>query len=900
MPDNDALKTTVKIGPKEKGILRFFKALLAVSNAFLRFVRGAWHVIGSVSSAFWNSWAVKKARQNTDWLVGLIVVLLLFSLAGTKTLRALEWQAYDFSVWASPTKPANRNIVVVGIDDKSIKDIGAWPWSRYILADVNARIAMGGAKVTGYLPSFDEPQNSRGIEILEELRTKHAKAVGKKALKLLKRAQRRIDTDHVLAKTFENNNIEVLAMPYHTMMSVPETLPTLPRPVRENLIRHELENPNHLLDSLPAFLRPEQITHLDRLHLPVAKIQKSANALSLGFEKPQARQFIRTVPLAQAYGNKLLPQFPLVLAAKYMGVGTAAITVNAEHQLTLNNKLVVTDKALRAYPVFYKSVEGQTPFTYVSFSDVYRQLVSPDVFKNKLVLVGMATPDLAEPMGSPIGDQLMPVIATAHIVSSLLNNDLYIVPDWLLDARATVFFIIALYLMFLLPRLRLLTGLLLSGLLLIGMLNAQFFLMILQSTWFPLMLPALVLVLGHVLLLFKQFLQSRSNAFQTELSGANYLLGVSFQSQGQLDRASRRLRRCELNEKVMEQLYDLGLDFERKRRFSKAAEVFTHIAESKPRYRDIQDRIARNDQMQNQFLMTGSDRRGGGHTLMAGLDDLEKPMLGRYQIDSELGKGAMGVVYLGRDPKIGRTVAIKTMSLADEFADDDLADVKARFLREAETAGRLNHPNIVTIYDVGEESDLAYIAMDYLEGKSVDAYTAADTLLPMEIVCHLIIQVADALDVAHSANVVHRDIKPANIIYNRKKNTATVTDFGIACLTDVSKTKTGTILGTPSYMSPEQLKGAKVDGRSDLFSLGTMLYQLLSGSLPFQGESMSSLMYKITHVPHENILTIRPDLPPCLSRIINKLLQKEAEKRYATGRDLMDALKNCLMNMHNK
>ncbi len=251
----------------------------------------------------------------------------------------------------------------------------------------------------------------------------------------------------------------------------------------------------------------------------------------------------------------------------------------------------------------------------------------------------------------------------------------------------------------------------------------------------------------------------------------------------------------------------------------------------------------------------------------------------------------MGVVYLGRDPKISRVVAIKTMALAQEFEDDELEEVKERFFREAETAGRLNHPNIVTIYDAGEEHDLAYIAMEFLKGHDLARYCKPDNLLKMRSVLSIVARAAEGLDFAHQQNVVHRDIKPANIMYEPESDTIKITDFGIARITDSSKTKTGMVLGTPSYMSPEQLAGKKVDGRSDLFSLGVMLYQMLSGSLPFKADSMASLMFKITNDEAADVRTIRAEIPEALSVVINKALTKDADQRFQTGVEFANALK---------
>jgi serine/threonine-protein kinase len=245
----------------------------------------------------------------------------------------------------------------------------------------------------------------------------------------------------------------------------------------------------------------------------------------------------------------------------------------------------------------------------------------------------------------------------------------------------------------------------------------------------------------------------------------------------------------------------------------------------------------------------------------------------------------MGIVYLGRDPKINRVVAIKTMALAQEFEEDELEEVKQRFFREAETAGRLNHPNIVTIFDAGEDHDLAYISMEFLKGHDLARYCKPDNLMDSRTVLDIVARAAEGLDFAHQQNVVHRDIKPANIMYEPKSDTVKITDFGIARITDSSKTKTGTVLGTPSYMSPEQLAGKKVDGRSDLYSLGVMLYQMLSGALPFKAESMASLMFKITNEDAADPRTIRADIPEAIANIINKALTKNVDERYQTGRE---------------
>jgi serine/threonine-protein kinase len=268
-----------------------------------------------------------------------------------------------------------------------------------------------------------------------------------------------------------------------------------------------------------------------------------------------------------------------------------------------------------------------------------------------------------------------------------------------------------------------------------------------------------------------------------------------------------------------------------------------------------------------------------------GVGDLARPQLGRYQVMKELGKGAMGVVYLGKDPKINREVAIKTLRFEDEFDAEDQKVMKDRFFREAESAGRLVHPNIVTIYDAGDDGDISYIAMELLSGCDLKEFAGKEKLLPSAEVMETIAKVADALDYAHSEGVVHRDIKPANIM-RLTDGRIKVADFGIARITSQSKTATGTVMGTPSYMAPEQLAGHKVDGRADLFSLGVTLFEMLTGDKPFTGESVATLMFRIANEPHPPISQHNANLPAGVQAVIDKALQKTPEQRYQRGADM--------------
>ena len=267
--------------------------------------------------------------------------------------------------------------------------------------------------------------------------------------------------------------------------------------------------------------------------------------------------------------------------------------------------------------------------------------------------------------------------------------------------------------------------------------------------------------------------------------------------------------------------------------------------------------------------------------------------IGHYRIEKKLGRGAMGEVYLGRDGETGTLAAIKTLALSQAFAPDELADVRARFFREAETAGRLHHPDIVAILDAGEDGGLAFIAMEFVAGSNLRPFTRPDSLLSFAEVASIGARIAEALACAHANNVVHRDVKPANVMYDPETRQLRVMDFGVARITDSSHTKTGMVLGTPSYMSPEQLLGKKVDGRSDLYSLGVMLFQLTCGQLPFVGQSLGQLMSRIANEACPDVRALNPQVSEALAAVIERATRKDAAQRFQSADEMARALRAC-------
>ncbi|MDB5866514.1 MAG: serine/threonine protein kinase [Betaproteobacteria bacterium] len=282
-------------------------------------------------------------------------------------------------------------------------------------------------------------------------------------------------------------------------------------------------------------------------------------------------------------------------------------------------------------------------------------------------------------------------------------------------------------------------------------------------------------------------------------------------------------------------------------------------------------------------------------TLTVNVLTVETRKLGRYQIVSEIGQGAMGTVYKAVDPLLDRTVALKTIGIAAN--DPDLAEYEARFYLEAKAVGGLNHPNIVTVHDVGNSGSMPYLAMEFVEGTELSALTGEGNPLPVEQVLNIGVQVADGLAYAHAHGVIHRDIKPANILLARD-GVAKIADFGIARMRSAeARNETSNVMGSPRYMSPEQVLGRRADHRSDIFSLGVMLYEMLTGAPPFAGADLNAILFQIVNLVAPAPSSVNPAVPTMLDFIVAKALAKSPDERYGSSRELADDLQQCRANL---
>ena len=824
-----------------------------------------------------SSSSSKSNFWRADWFFGVLIVLLVLILhQSTDFIGTLERRFYDYSSTATSRVPSDR-IAIIAIDDQSIANIGRFPWSRDVHAKMIDQLSAAKAKTIVYTTFFFEPQTDRGLGFIRKIKEaiaptatdpSLANASNEQITKIIAQAEVELDTDAKLATSIGNAKNVLLPSVY--VLGEPLGKPDQP---------------------LPAFALKSAITENNNFSLPAIKSQQPLEALGNAaagvahLNQAQDRDgAVRQEPMLVNYYGKAVPSMSLLAAANSLNLLPSDIKLNTGESVQIGKLKIRTDEAAMMLPQFYPNKNDKPPFAIDSFYDVVSGKIPASKYADKIVLIGATAAGVGTQFATPGHPSLTPVETMAHITSSILSEHFIVHPSWGIWVAMLAFLVVAAYLIAALPRLSAGMAAVITAVLFVVLLALEGGMLASAGLWIKLVLPATLLLIGHLALTTKRFLMTEEGKAKSDEESAetNRMMGLALQGQGQLDMAFDRFRRVPASDAVMGNMNNLALDFERKRQFNKAQAVYEHMAGLDKTYKGLADKLNRAKNLSETVILGGSGSHPGGTMLLDG-GGVEKPMLGRYQVEKELGKGAMGVVYLGKDPKIGRVVAIKTMALANEFEGEELTDARERFFREAETAGRLQHQNIVTIFDAGEEHDLAYIAMEFLKGKDLVDNCKDGHLLPMPKVVSIVARVAQALAYAHKQNVVHRDIKPANIMYELESDTVKVTDFGIARITDSSKTKTGLVLGTPSFMSPEQIAGKKVDGRSDLYSLGVMLYQMLTGVLPFRGDSMAELMYKIANEEAPDIRIVRKDIPDALADVVALALSKRSETRYQDG-----------------
>ena len=815
-------------------------------------------------------------------VLAAIAVLAIGAL--TNSGSRADWLLYDRIV-RSNTPPSDQ-IEIVAIDENSQYQLGAWPWPANVHATLVKRLTDAGAREIVFVTPLtggnsNEAGNPQGANPPTDPPQLAASSATRKLREQLTTSDSDQDSEAQLAAAMAKHGNVVLGVNVELKESVPAVDAINISALATSLVQATPDAAN----GAPT---------IGSIRLPSSPIVGSAAAIGHTAFIADPDGTVRSDAAGKIAGDEILPSVALAAAIRALGARADQLHIGAGRRLLIDDRAVKFETGLRLRPKFF-AAEGPTAFRATSYAEVLASRTAARQFRDKIVLVGLTVVSAGHrALTTPSNASSMPVHIVGATLSSMLQNTFYSRPLAARICEGLAWLAVLVIAGVVLPAVDVGFGAILLAVVIAALVVLEIGLLTSLKIWVPLLLPCLAAIAS--LIVFALLRRPALGKKQAAADPAEHLrtLAATFQTQGQLDLAFETLRRCSRTPGLLDSLYALGRDFERRQQYQKAAAVYQYMADYQPGYRDLQTRLRQvGDADISQRTGPPPMQRSASPLPAPESPDNTKKRLGRYEIERTLGKGAMGVVYLGRDPKINRVVAIKAIPLAEEFAEDDLADAKARFFREAEMAGRLNHPGIVIVFDAGEEDGLAYIAMEYLRGRHLSNYTEPGKLLPPRTVMLLIARVADALHYAHRQNVVHRDIKPANIMYDPQTDELKITDFGIARLTDTSRTKTGIVLGTPSFMSPEQLEGRNLDGRSDLFALGVSLFFLLTGQLPFRADSMTRLMHKIASEQHPSIRVLQPELPACVEEIVAKSLAKSSDDRYQSGAEMAAALRAC-------
>ena len=813
---------------------------------------------------------MKKIRiKKGDLLQGTLVAIIFvfFSFNNVPIFESLERVIYGVEMRLDlPRSVGENRIAIVNIDEKSLQQLGPWPWPRRIIAEMITILKNNGAKLIALDMIFSNKEQNQG---LLEVRDLYGSLVGRGKEKnkevwivnRLREIEEKLDNDKILVQAIKETGNTVLPVKatfgkYDTQLVLSED---------SFLERNALE-----LRSIEEDFG--SILTANRLTTPFLELSQNSHAVGHINLPPKDLMRGQVHLLFINYRGLVIPSLAFRLAIDYLEKSPADVLMKGKG-IRLTKPIMPTQKG----EIFIKFKGGKRSFPYYSFIDILKVKKVPAVFNNKIVLIGK-TAEGSPSVKTPVDPTMPPVELTANIIEDLMYGRYVRRPDVMVYVEGFLVLLFALFASSVQPRLGFLNRTAFIAGLLLLVLFVGIVSFVAMSIWLKTVYIALGLITLYMVSSVRDLFVKQKEFGLKENIETNRMLGLSFQSQGMLDLAFEKFRKIPLDDAMKDVIYNLGLDYERKRMINKAISVYEYITQKDKHFRDLDARIPKLRQVIGSLALGDYHKKKDEKILVA--NDLEiKPTVGRYEVLQELGQGAMGIVYKARDPKINRLLAIKTIRFSDEFEEDRLKEIKERFFREAEIAGKLSHPAIVAIYDVGEDFDLSYLAMEFLNGENLQKYCRKDSLLPLRKVLYILAQTASALDYAHAQGVIHRDIKPANIML-LKDGKVKVTDFGIAKAVSDSKTKSGIVLGTPNYMSPEQINGLKIDGRSDIFSLGVVFYELLAGQLPFRGKTLANLFYQITQVKHPSLRQLNPKVPRPCEQVIDKALAKDPKQRF--------------------
>jgi len=810
-----------------------------------------------------NLMVKRKMRSTYAAAIALAVLFSVAALWHPFPLESLDLFLFDVSTnLRERTTPVP--VVLVQIDEKSTGKFGSWPWPRRLLAEMVAILAGEGAKIIGLDIPLPEQESNPGLKELRNFKEKFRaysfsrvdEGLRPWVLENLGEAEASLDSDRILAESLKQAGNVVL-----------------PAGVTDRQDGKAEEGDRALLRSVVPGGEsiPERWDRAAAYGISTPFPALSQASLALGHtvaslnHEMEGRSHALFIPCK----GGLLPSFPLQTVIAYLGLNPKQVSLE-------DSRVDIHDFSIPLWKgeMLLDNRRHDDIIPRYSFSDVLEARRVPASTKGKIVLIGPTleeTPKAVIPNASAVP----PVELHAGIIHDLLAKRFIARPSYMKWVEVAAIWVIAILGVLLFSRAW--RWVRLTGILVIFavVLTLGFFLFSLDLWARTASVAVFTLLLYPALSM--HFSDGRGSRTSTEVTRQ---LGIRLQGYGLLDQALEHYRELPLDQDAKNLLYSLGLEYESRGMNDKALVAYTTIQKG-GRFQDLDERI----------LRLGSPDGAASPAPLTAEEEVaeEEPeavkKIGRYEVVQELGRGSMGLVYKAMDPKLNRLLAIKTVRFSDEFDADVVQEVRARFFREAEIAGRLAHPSIVTVYDVGEDQDLTYMAMEYLDGEDLEKHVKKDTLLPLRRVLEVVARISDALDFAHKAGVIHRDIKPANIMLLRDGGVK-VTDFGIAKAVSSSRTRTGVILGTPNYMSPEQIMGQRIDYRTDIFSLGVLFFQAMTGELPFHGSNLSTLLYEITQVKHPSVREIADKIPRACEQIVDKALAKHPDQRFSSASEI--------------
>ncbi len=799
-------------------------------------------------------------------LISILVVALYIN--DFAPLVRLEWKIQDILYSFRGKTNYSSDIVLVNIDDKTLSQYGRWPWHRDKIGDLLAAVGSGQPKTVLLDILFDQNVNEDTLGYTK-----------------------------ILAG--QMSWMKNVVLPYEI--------------IRGDFRSSRLSSPKYLYNSsVPVnndlgILEENSALLTQKVFLPPDELCQYAAGLGFKYSIFDTDRKIRWEPLVSYYEGYYYPSAALLASAGYLGFNSSAINVYGGKYIRIGSRQIPTNNQGQLFLNYNKPGAS---FAQISAADILNDKSSPAAFKDKLVIVSVTADQVADFFPTPVSSNLSETEKTANVIENIVHNNYMKRMDSSPGTDLLILFLLGGAFAFVLPRVSLLYRMVILVIVLFLLANLNFILfnsfkILMRSLYIG--LEVFLLVLASPILdedLLNRFAFGKKPEPAKAKIKRTPLTSAGIPDRASENRPQRGLGQEKVSTAIVENQGVMNSNETSSRTAAGTIGGMTTPAETvKTNKPPIIEEISplaepateaspgpkKEELRKEEEYDFDRDNYVPPSTPGKGFDPQSIKNLGRYRIVEEIGKGAMGTVYKGVDPAINRYVALKTIRLDFVHDPEELEELKERLFREARAAGKLSHPNIVTIYDVGNEGMLQYIAMEYLQGQTLEDMIRRKVKFNYRIIAQIISQVCLALDYAHSQGIVHRDIKPANIMV-LNDYTVRVMDFGIARVDSSSMTRTGVAMGTPNYISPEQLQGKPVDHRTDIFSLGVMMYEMLVHRRPFRGENLTTLIYNIVNAEPEPPSAVDKAVPLLFDRVVMKALRKNPEERYQKAGEVALAL----------